>query len=88
MKKLKMLIPILAIVFALAASAFTAKDSSFDNSGTLMQGYIQNDDPSQPCDQVNDLDCNPTSGDLCTYEGKQVYQIKSGTSCFNQLYKN
>jgi Family of unknown function (DUF6520) len=86
--KFKFLVPVLAIVFAITASAFTTIDNSKvdENTATIM-GYTENAIPGQPCDTVQ-VDCSVAGSLLCTYNGKQVYRLKSGTSCFSQLKRN
>lgn len=87
-QKFKFLVPVLAIVFAIIASAFTTIDNSkVDENTSIITGYTANAIPGQPCDAVQ-VDCQTTGTMLCTHNGKQVYQLKSGTSCFSQLRRN
>ena len=87
-QKFKFLVPVLAIVFAITASAFTTIDNSkVDENTATITGYTANPIPGQPCNTVQ-VDCSVVGSQLCTHNGKQVYQLKSGTSCFSQLRRN
>lgn len=86
--KFKFLVPVLAVVFAITVSAFTAVDNSqVDENTATITGYTANAIPGQPCDAVQ-VDCQENGTLLCTYNGKQVYKLQSGTSCFSQLRRN
>jgi len=87
-QKSKFLVPVLAIIFAITASALTTNDNSkVDKNTAMITGYTANAIPGQPCDAVQ-VDCQTTGAMLCTHNGKQVYQLKSGISCFSQLRRN
>jgi hypothetical protein len=87
-RKFKFLVPVLAIVFAITASAFTTIDNSkVDENTSIITGYTANAIPGQPCDAVQ-VDCSVVGSQLCTHNGKQVYRLQSGTSCFSQLKRN
>lgn len=83
--KLKFLLPVLAIAFAITASAFTTIDNSqVDMTATTMTGYIPNAIPTQPCNAVQE-DCSLVGAQDCLHNGQQVYRAKSGTTCFSKL---
>ncbi|MBW8244070.1 hypothetical protein K1F50_14775 [Muricauda oceani] len=86
-RAIKFFIPALAIVFAIAASAFTAMDTQADEF-TLIDGYIETGDPQQPCELVEDVDCQLTGNQDCTYSVypyPAVYQFEGETMCTKQL---
>lgn len=85
-KAIKFIMPALVIVFAIAASAFTAAPNETAEQSMITQGYVQID-PQEPCEEVNDLDCSLTGAYLCTSGGNQVYRFENGTSCSVQLRK-
>lgn len=85
--KTKILIPVMAIIFAITASAFTVEsNSTADSSAAMITGYIENSIPGQPCQSVN-VDCTFTGDFLCTVGGEQAYRILNGTVCAIQLKK-
>lgn len=85
-KAVKFVMPALTIVFAIAASAFTAVELESADASMITQGYIQ-PDPQESCEQVNNLDCSLAGTYLCTSDGFQVYRDENGTSCSFQLKK-
>ena len=88
-QKIKALIPVLAIAFAMTTSAFTASDKvSADSDAVMITGYTASDIPGQPCEKQQNLNCSVTGSEICTVEGKQVYQFLNGTSCFSPLKRN
>lgn len=87
-QKLKFLMPVIAIVFAITTSAFTsAENSKVDENFTTMTGYTANSIPGQPCQSVI-VDCDITGNFLCTVNGKPVYRFLSGTSCVSNLRRS
>ena len=87
-QKMKILIPMMAIVVAITSSAFSVANTlPSDENLTMINGYTANDIPGQPCNVVR-VDCSDTGAFLCTNGGKQVYKIASGTTCFSQLKRN
>lgn len=78
--KTKFLIPGLAVVLAVAASAFTTnetKDESF------VQNYINS---PVPCQEVEES-CTPQGTQECTYETGEYIFAKNGTVCETPLYR-
>jgi hypothetical protein len=87
-QKLKFLIPVIAIIFAITASAFTTIDNAnVEDDFTTMTGYTANSIPGQPCQSVI-VDCDITGNFLCTVNGKPVYRFLSGTSCVSNLRRS
>ena len=84
-KAFKFVIPTMAIIFALVASAFTAVDTSITGEANL-QGYVFSEIPGQPCNEI-EVDCTLEGAMLCREGGKQVYADMSGTSCSTELYR-
>lgn len=79
-KMIKFIIPVMAIVFAIATSAFTAVDAAVDDAA-ITQGYVFDATQSPKCQEVNNLDCSLDGDYMCTYAGKQVYRIPGATVC-------
>lgn len=84
-KAIKFFIPALAIVFAIATSAFTAMDDPIGDKVEI-QGYVFDDNPTQPCNEV-EVDCALDGNSLCIEGTKQVYANMSGTTCSTELYR-
>lgn len=84
--KSKFLMPVLAVTFALTASAFTAIDNSSADDNAI-QGFVFDDNSQLPCNTV-EVECDITGSELCKYEGKQVYRFASGTMCTSELWRN
>ncbi len=86
-RAIKFLIPALAIVFAIAASAFTALETPEPDGTTMITGYIPTGNPLQPCQDVQ-VDCEVGSTFDCTYDASiPVYQQIGATACQNRLSK-
>ncbi|MFC4218970.1 DUF6520 family protein [Flagellimonas marina] len=82
--KLKFLIPVLAIIFAVASAFTTSARAEVDDSASMI-GYINS--PS-PCTAVS-VDCTPIeNNNLCTYQGQFVYDKLTPTICNQPLYRN
>lgn len=84
-RKLKFLIPVMAIGLGVAASAFTTHDKAADTADNLIIGYVY-ESPTNPCDQKL-VDCNETAEFLCYSEGQPVFKM-DGTSCITQLRRD
>ncbi|UBZ15712.1 DUF6520 family protein [Flagellimonas marinaquae] len=78
--KTKFLIPGLAVVLAVAASAFTTNDT-VDES--FVQNYINSPAPCQKVDEQ----CTPQGTQECTTENDEYVFAKNGTSCTTPLYR-
>ena len=79
-----MLIPVVAIIFALT-SAFATSTSSNVADLAIVDGYI---DAPVPCTQR--IDCSPTGLTVCTNaQGQQAYgkMFPSQTSCPKVVFK-
>ncbi|MDF0716985.1 DUF6520 family protein [Muricauda sp. 334s03] len=87
-KAIKFVIPALAVLFAIATSAFTALDNPNAAEKMAMNGYIPTGNFQNPCELIQDVDCNLTGSQLCTYGGAPVYEKIQGTSCVNQLRRD
>ncbi len=88
-QKLKFFVPVLAIIFAISASAFTTTDNSeVDENFTMITGYTVNAIPGLPCDEVT-VDCKTSGTQICTIGANNdpVYKIKNGTSCVSHLFR-
>lgn len=88
--KLKFLVPVLAVIFAFTTSAFTSvEDSNVEQTSSMINGFIPNAIPGQPCSLVT-VDCKTTGSQQCTYgaSNQPVFQVRNGTLCSFQLYKN
>lgn len=84
-QKFKFLMPVIAIIFAFTASAFTTTDhSNVDDDFAMITGYTANSIPGQPCQEVT-VDCSIGGDKLCTTNGKPVFRLLNGTSCIIQL---
>lgn len=84
-KAIKFVIPALAIVFAIATSAFTSLNTTEDKDATTIIGYVHTPDP---CTQVR-VDCSPTGEEQCESDGNYVYDMNNnGTACDVPLFKN
>ncbi|NDV43095.1 DUF6520 family protein [Flagellimonas sediminis] len=83
MKTLKngFLMPVAAIIFAIAASAFTATSSTEEVDYT---GYLNT---TSPCSQP--IACAPSGIDLCEQGDQQAFgkYVLSQTSCPRVMYK-
>lgn len=83
MKTLKnnFLMPIVAVIFAITASAFTATSSlkTVDNIGYL--------NTTVPCSVA--IECAPSGNDLCEQGGQQAYGkfVESQTTCPRLMYR-
>jgi len=88
MKKrmIKLVIPALAIIFAIATSAFTAMDNSTVDDNMLITGYYQTGNPLDPCEDEQ-VDCSVQGRFDCTISGVDYFQL-NGTSCDIILKRN
>jgi hypothetical protein len=88
-RKFNIFIPVIAILFAITASAFTEiNNSDMEENPVMIDGYTVNDIPGAPCELQVNLDCSIQGSELCTVNGIQAYRFLSGTSCVSQLKKN
>ncbi|MHA7831832.1 MAG: DUF6520 family protein [Flagellimonas sp.] len=87
-KMIKFTIPAMAILFAIAASAFTVLEKSNTDANVPLDAYIQTGNPSAPCQEVQVDDCQ-LSGEMdCEYEiGVPAYRNDGDTVCSFQLSK-
>ncbi|WP_077400641.1 DUF6520 family protein [Cellulophaga omnivescoria] len=84
-KKLKLWIPVLAIIFAVTSAFTTSVNSNLDEASTI-NGYI---DSPAPC-MSEPIKCLPTGNNVCT-NGKQQAFGKfnaNDTTCPRVVYKN
>lgn len=86
-RAIKFFIPALAIVFAIAASAFTAIDKPMVGENASITGYYPNEDSQQPCDSKQ-VDCTIDGDNVCTISDVTYYRFNNGTSCQVELRKN
>ena len=81
-QKLKFLIPALAIVFAMTASAFTVKDNKLlDENNAIAGEYYLN--ASNPCEPISVSGCSTSGNKVCQYNSETVFQ--AGSNCIVQL---
>ena len=87
-KKIKFLIPVVAIALAFATSAFGTEDSEKVNKEGLMIGYVYQSQ-ANPCDEQY-VDCNIEGDYTCEYNNSPVFKDLSlnGTSCINELKRD
>ncbi|KAB7530306.1 hypothetical protein F8C76_02015 [Flagellimonas olearia] len=83
----KFLLPALAVIFAIAASAFTAIDEPMADDNTLIQGYYPTGNSQQPCNSQQ-VDCNTNGDYVCTIDEVTYYEKYNGTICHTELRKN
>ena len=83
-RAIKFLLPVMAIVFAVAASAFTVAHEGDRDENTFITGYIHTLD--NPCEEV-EVDCLPQGQDQCEYNNSLVYDMDSETTCNDPLFK-
>ncbi|MEC3965800.1 DUF6520 family protein [Flagellimonas halotolerans] len=83
---IKLVIPALAIIFAIATSAFTSLNTTDAKDGTTITGYIQT--LNDPCKDIQ-VDCQYEGTVQCeTEELIPVYDFNShGTACNVPLFK-
>ena len=81
MKKLKIIMPIAAFVFAIAFSFASVKMFNDPEQGEFIK--LTNPTDCQPIT----ANCNGDS-ELCTVSGKQVYEFRDGTICSEPLYRD
>ncbi|WP_255497923.1 DUF6520 family protein [Flavobacterium sp. I3-2] len=88
----KALIPfgviVLGVVGAFASNAAKQLEKS-DEAAMFGYHYDATQPPGQEC-QLEWVDCNPDSGDICTISGVTYYRspIKDGLQCSFTLFKN
>ena len=82
MKKLRIVLPAVAFVFAIAFSFASVRIADAQDEGT----FIQLENP-QSCQEVT-VDCG-TTGPMCTLiSGEQVYGFRDGTLCSEPLRRD
>ncbi|WP_228530259.1 DUF6520 family protein [Tamlana sp. I1] len=81
MKNLKIILPVMAFMFAVALSFATATETSPAQMGE----YVISSNP-QACQPV-DAGCEG-EGITCTFLGQHVYAVKNGTTCNNLLERD
>ena len=86
--KSKFVLPAVALVLALAASAFTATEATRAGDDAFIQGYVPTLNPMKPCDVVQVEDCKEVAAFICTIGTQTVYQFLNGTSCHNALKRD
>ncbi|MHA7830181.1 MAG: DUF6520 family protein [Flagellimonas sp.] len=85
---IKFTIPAMAILFAIAASAFTVLEESNTGVNDPLDAYIQTSDPNDPCEEVEVKDCQLQGEMDCYYEiGVPAYRNEGITVCSFQLSK-
>ncbi|MCR9229105.1 MAG: DUF6520 family protein [Flavobacteriaceae bacterium] len=84
-KAIKTVIPTLAILFAIGASAFGTGEKLERTQNDLIRGY--EDDPEDPCNATF-VDCSTEGDNICTLNGNVVYQELNGTTCSNELRRD
>ncbi|REE07796.1 hypothetical protein DFQ09_111126 [Winogradskyella pacifica] len=85
--KVKILVPVLAVVFAITASAFTTVDNVQIDSNASMQGYIYQS-ATNPCHQVSVPNCSIDGEQTCFYSPGVIAKRLTGTSCPLPLKRN
>lgn len=83
-KAFKFVIPVVAIIFAITASAFTVSFEGNTDDNLLITGYIHA--PNNPCQEVK-VNCLPDGQEQCKYGTDFVYDLESGTGCSTALFK-
>lgn len=85
---IKFTIPAMAILFAIAASAFTVLEESNTDENGFILASIKTGPPSAPCKQVQVNDCIE-GGDMdCEYQlGVPAYRYEGPTVCYFRLSK-
>lgn len=86
-RAIKFLLSAFAVIFAIAASAFTAIDEPMVDDNALMQGYYPTGNSQQPCDS-EPVDCNTDGQYACTISGVTYYEFYNGTICHSELRKD
>lgn len=82
--KFKLLLPVLAIVFAMTSAFTTSANSNVDEFAAPQQAYILN---NNIC--VAATTCSPQGSFACTIGGQNAYGLSpSGTTCNVALRKN
>lgn len=84
-KVVNFVIPAMAIIFAVATSAFTVSQNRTTDDNNLITGYIPT--PTNPCKDVV-VECIVGGTFDCTYDtSTPVFQQWDGTMCQNRLSK-
>ncbi|MFD2101304.1 DUF6520 family protein [Flagellimonas iocasae] len=88
-KMIKFTIPAMAILFAIAASAFTVLEESNTDVSDPITAYIETGNPNDRCGDV-EVECHDGSAMDCVYglENKPVFRDDLGTHCSYVLSKN
>ncbi|MBO0322166.1 hypothetical protein J0X14_07655 [Muricauda sp. CAU 1633] len=86
-RAIKFLIPAMAIVFAIVASAFTAIDQPMNEDNAFIPGYVPNTNPSEPCNEVQ-VQCKANGEYSCTIGNDTYFRFKDGTSCHTELKRD
>lgn len=84
-RKIKLFIPVLAVMFAVTSAFSTSANSNAEDSTTL-DGYI---DAPTPC--MIAISCLPAGSQVCkTQSGEQVFGKfnTEDTTCLREVYKN
>lgn len=85
--KVKILVPVLAVLFAITASAFTTVNNTpVDNNALEMQGYIY-ESAADPCHEVT-VPCSISGLQTCFYRPGVVAKNLTDTSCSLPLKRN
>jgi hypothetical protein len=71
-----------AFVLAIGSAFVTKSNAKFDTAVFYVNGSGACVGPETITD-----DCNTTSSTPCTFQGFNVYQNRSGSTCQNQLFK-
>ena len=84
--KSKFLLPVLAIVFAITASAFTTVETPQVDDNAAIMGYIYQS-AEDPCHQVS-VPCSTSGAQTCFYSPGVVAKQLNGTACPLPLRRN
>ncbi|RFN60334.1 DUF6520 family protein [Marixanthomonas ophiurae] len=78
-KKRKLVLPLMAFLFAIAAAFATQENHEEDTA--LVPGYIRVNNVCQPAQE-----CSTVFGEICTYQGKPVFGMTGSSDCNLPLY--
>ncbi|MEN4761690.1 DUF6520 family protein [Chryseobacterium sp. C39-AII1] len=92
MKNLKtILVPVAILVFGVG-SAFATNKAKTEKKASETAYYFDASAPDEKCIFVGEVDCNPTSGPVCTEliggSPKVMQQFLSETECGVTLHRN
>jgi hypothetical protein len=80
-----MMLPVAAFILASAAAVTTNETKVSKADVVTITGYIHSPMPSS-CQSVN-VECDVIGAELCTSGASQVFDLDSGTTCAQPLYR-